>query len=358
MDEFETIFIKSSNIIIAVPPETTATIEATTSTAETKPTELTTALPAPAQDKLRETIACVNEQIVSFTCIQQTVGLSIEHKKLVQDLMVKKSKAEKSLKRKQLDQKAQQRSREKKANVLRDLQKEHPEAAEKLMKLQVQPRKLGRPAVEESMHGLHTAILSIVIPESGADERRRSEVFNSVRSLDDLKDALEKRGYLLSRTALYYRLIPANTHHVDGKRHVNTVPVKLSRPQSDMRKTHVDGHFAMASVKYAWELASLFSSENVFFLSQDDKARVPLGLPVSKKQTAILMHLEYKVSLPDHDFPIGEQHKLVPSVYASCLQNKDRVIGYSGPTYISIRSAKHDKSGAASHMEDFQSLIR
>ena len=62
----------------------------------------------------------------------------------------------------------------------------------------------------------------------------------------------------------------------------------------------------MASVKHVRELASLFSDENVFFLSADDKARVPLGLPVSKKQTAILMHLEYKVTLPDHEFPIGK----------------------------------------------------
>ena len=28
------------------------------------------------------------------------------------------------------------------------------------------------------------------------------------------------------------------------------------------------------------------------------------------------MHLDYKVTLPDHDFPIGENHKLIPSVYA------------------------------------------
>ena len=70
------------------------------------------------------------------------------------------------------------------------------------------------------------------------------------------------------------------------------VPVKLSRPQSNLRKKHVDSHFAMASVKHARELASLFSKENVFFLSQDDKTKFPLGLPVSKKQTAILMHVE------------------------------------------------------------------
>ena len=70
-------------------------------------------------------------------------------------------------------------------------------------------------------------------------------------------------------------------------------------------------------MKHARELAGLFEGENCFFLSQDDKARVPIGLPISKKQSIMLMHMEYKVQLPDHDFPIGENHKLIPSVYAA-----------------------------------------
>ena len=73
---------------------------------------------------------------------------------------------------------------------------------------------------------------------------------------------------------------------------------------------------------HARELVSLFSDENVFFLSADDKARVPLGLPVSKKQTAILMRLEYRVKLLDNDFPIGEKHKLIPCVYAACEKKR------------------------------------
>ena len=29
--------------------------------------------------------------------------------------------------------------------------------------------------------------------------------------------------------------------------------------------------------------------------------------------------------LPDHDFPIGEKHKLIPSVYAACLKKYGEV---------------------------------
>ena len=47
------------------------------------------------------------------------------------------------------------------------------------------------------------------------------------------------------------------------------------------------------------------------------------------------MHLEYKVSLPSHDFPTGKQHKLIPYVYAVCKRQKnDPAISYNGPTLI------------------------
>ena len=75
--------------------------------------------------------------------------------------------------------------------------------------------------------------------------------------------------------------------------------MKLCRPQKDLRKKYADGHFAMASVKFARELANFFSDRYVIlsFLS-----RVPLSLPISKKQTAILIHLGCKVMLLNHDF--------------------------------------------------------
>ena len=134
--------------------------------------------------------------------------------------------------------------------------------------------------------------------------------------------------------------------------------MKLYRPQNN-KKTHIDAHFAMASVKQARDLAELFSDERVFFLSQNDKARVPIGLSGSKKQDFMLMHLKYKVSLSDHEFPIGKQHKLIPSVYASykCQKNYP-AISCIGPTYIAMRGSKHDKSSAVLNHEDVQKLLR
>jgi hypothetical protein len=59
-----------------------------------------------------------------------------------------------------------------------------------------------------------------------------------------------------------------------------------------------------------------------------------------------MMHLKYRVRLPDHDWVVAERHKFIPSVYAAvtiphgCLGDPE-IIGYSGPTYVAIRSGKH-----------------
>ncbi|CAG9782182.1 unnamed protein product [Diatraea saccharalis] len=74
------------------------------------------------------------------------------------------------------------------------------------------------------------------------------------------------------------------------------------------------------------------------------------------------MHVEYKVSLPDHDFVIASGHKLIPSVYAFCEVKPNKIgrpeaVSYSGPTYIAIRSGKHSSSTTTSHAQDLDTLL-
>ena len=86
----------------------------------------------------------------------------------------------------------------------------------------------------------------------------------------------------------------------------------------------------------------------------DDKAKDPIGITVAKKQTPLFMHMEYQVTLPDHDFVVGSKHKLMPSVIGDMkvVKSKDLTVYYSGPTYIAIRSAKHSRSSAFHHLRD------
>ncbi|GBP08420.1 hypothetical protein EVAR_77123_1 [Eumeta japonica] len=127
-------------------------------------------------------------------------------------------------------------------------------------------------------------------------------------------------GFQISRSGTYLHLLPRGSNTKEGRRHVHTVPVKLARPQNEMHKTHEDGEFCTATIRSLESLASLLGPQQVFVLSQDDKARVPI----------------------DHDWVVAERHKLIPSVYAGVKVEpnnfgKEEAVGYSGPTHISIR---------------------
>jgi hypothetical protein len=72
--------------------------------------------------------------------------------------------------------------------------------------------------------------------------------------------------------------------------------------------------------------------------------------------------MEYRVSLPDHDWVVAAKHKLIPSVYKAIQIQPNGIgnsvaVGYSGPTYIAVRSGKHSSSTAFAHGLDFERLL-
>ena len=74
------------------------------------------------------------------------------------------------------------------------------------------------------------------------------------------------------------------------------------------------------------------------------------------------MHVSHEIRLPNHDFVKATKHKLTPSVYAGCETQSpsawaDSEISYSGPTYVPIRSGKHDSSTACSQGNDFNHVM-
>jgi hypothetical protein len=200
---------------------------------------------------------------------------------------------------------------------------------------------VGRPRIEDSQPGLMDVLVRIAIFSASAADKRRSEGLRSCRTLDDLAERLHEHGFNIARSTLYYRLLPKRLNLIDGKKHVKTVNVRLCRVQNDHHKNHPDAQFTIASIHAIEEIASLLGAGEVCFISQDDKARVPIGLTAIQKQAPLLMHLEYRVRLPDHDWVIASKHKLIPSVYGGCVIGKkigDRMaVSYSGPTHIAIR---------------------
>lgn len=110
------------------------------------------------------------------------------------------------------------------------------------------------------------------------------------------------------------------------------------------------------------ELVSILGGRQCAVISQDDKASVPIGITAANKQAPMLMHMQYRVRLPDHDFVVAPRHKLIPSVYVGIHIKEGKIgdpkcVGYSGPTYVAVRSGKHCSSTAHTHAFDFARLM-
>ena len=88
---------------------------------------------------------------------------------------------------------------------------------------------------------------------------------------------------------------------------------------------------------------------SVHVLSVDDKTKVPLT--TATRQASVLMHMIYKIRIPDKDFVVAAPNKLTPSVHtayeiARCSSKSDFNILCSEPMHIVIRSGKHLSSTA------------
>ena len=87
------------------------------------------------------------------------------------------------------------------------------------------------------------AILDIALHGSAAHEKRQSDVYRSIKTLDELMKQLNDDGFNIQRGGVYLHLIAKRSSSLEGKRHATTVPVKLIRAQNDSHAKHVDQKF-------------------------------------------------------------------------------------------------------------------
>ena len=196
--------------------------------AETHPETVVVKRVKPAQVKLEEDLKKTKlsiENLKSAKVLATSEEREVEINKQLRVLDALLIDQQKKLSKAQQNEKAQIKLREKRRNVMEEVQRKYPEIATQLKTKTT----VGRPRVEADQPDLLRDVLEIATIGAAASEKRREEVFRTVKTLDDLKAAISEMGYTLSRTALYYRLQPRSTRSIAGKRHVETVPVRLVR---------------------------------------------------------------------------------------------------------------------------------
>jgi hypothetical protein len=156
-------------------------------------TSVATAMPRRAENEACQQLAKVNEELTTVLLLKGTPFYSKEAQLKVVFLEKQKAKTEKKLKRLLQNRTAATKKRRK-----------DKELADAGLSVPKQPRP-GRPSAESVFPGLHQAIMDIVDATACADGRRRTEVLQSCRTLDDLAGRLFEMGFELSRTAVYLR---------------------------------------------------------------------------------------------------------------------------------------------------------
>lgn len=141
--------------------------------------------------------------------------------------------------------------------------------------------KVGRPRIEDKQPGLKEALINVAIHGSAVHDKRQTTGIRSCKTLTDLQKALTDMGFEITRSTVYLRLMARTYLSLEGRRHVDAVPVRLCRAQNDIHNSHPDSQFCVTSIRYVETLASFLGAEQTGFISQDDKARVPIGNPLS-----------------------------------------------------------------------------
>jgi hypothetical protein len=312
---------------------------------------------APKQVEMANKVNILKSELYSLQLREQSGLLTDTEAVLIKQKRKELAESEKKFKMLKANAARVKEHRDQQKRKFEDLKASNPEILESFSST----TKKGRPTIIRSQPDLLSTIIDIATFGAAASDKRRNDILRSIRTLDELLVELRNRGIDVGRSTVYYHLQAKNPKSIDGKKHIETVPVRLKKAMNDIRRSHPDRKFCSTIIHNIFQLASFLGPSQVSIISQDDKAKVPLGVTAAKTQTPILMHMEYQVRLPDHDFAVAHKHKLTPSVYAALEVQSNgygdpKAVTYSGPTYIAIRSLKHSPSTSFSHAIDFNRL--
>ena len=108
-------------------------------------------------------------------------------------------------------------------------------------------------------------------------------MIRAVKTLDQLTEALNRKGFELKHSSVYLYLLPCGHRAPEGKKYVTIALVRLYESQNSRHALHQSTKFALGSFRPPEELAAILGPAEVTFHSEDDKAIVPIGLTAASK---------------------------------------------------------------------------
>ncbi|CAG8780207.1 34497_t:CDS:2 [Gigaspora margarita] len=179
-----------------------------------------------------------------------------------------------------------------------------------------------------------------------------------VRIIKNLCKSLEENyNVYMARTTLNNYLLPRQANSIATRAYHHPAWVAVSGVSRTETQDHPDGHYCLVSVKCAKQFASLFANVSVI-ISQDDKAKVGLGVPAVSRTFSTLQSINELVKVADHDFPAGFSQLLVPSVYLMIKPNETNDELRTGQIAIFVHCQWSFGTSSLTHMQDLQCLTQ
>ena len=212
----------------------------------------------------------------------------------------------------------------------------------------------GRPSYSLKNPELYDQLHACV--EFGSADNRRRKEWIKVRTISHLRTAMEENyNQYISKSCFQTYLLPRHPNSIQAKRHHHPAFIRNVAVSRNEMTPHEDEHYCLASVKGVRQFAEAFS-ENSIIISQDDKAKVPLGIPAVGCTFSTVQSRNQPVSIPDHDFPVSSKHKLIPSVYLIIDPTDTNESMRSGHLAVFVRPELWFSTTASSHMFDLHKI--
>src|SRR5439155_19887001 len=97
----------------------------------------------------------------------------------------------------------------------------------------------------------------------------------------------------MSKSTLQNYMQPRHSGSREAQQHHHPAQIRLAAVGRNEMNEHIDGHYCLTSVKGV-------KSFDVVLISQDDKAKVPLGIAAVGRTFKTMQTINELISVPDH----------------------------------------------------------
>ncbi|CAG8812815.1 1483_t:CDS:2, partial [Gigaspora margarita] len=108
--------------------------------------------------------------------------------------------------------------------------------------------------------------------------QKNPELLDQIHKCVEFEDLQDRYNIYITQQTLSTYLLPRYTNTRNALRHCYPANIKISAVSRSEIKPHIDRHYCLASVKMARVFALTFTNYSLI-ISQDDKAKVGLGVP-------------------------------------------------------------------------------